>query len=64
MMVMTFHESYGDLPKNLLTLVRKFNVSPADWDALRALLGDDWGAIMDLITTCSPNGYYQPSIYL
>lgn len=63
-MAMTFHESYGDLPKRLLTMVRKYNVSPADWDALRDLFGDEWTAIMEFIDTNSTSGYYNPSRYL
>lgn len=32
--MMVFNENYGELPKSLLSLIRRHNVSPADYDIL------------------------------
>lgn len=70
----TFHESYGYLPRYTLGLIRKYNVSPADFDSImRAFgwepyppegVGIDWDAIDDFMHAGSPDGYYRPSKYL
>lgn len=41
-MNMTFHESYGTMPTSTLRLIRRANVSPADWDGMLARWGYDW----------------------
>lgn len=73
--VMTFHESYGTLPKNILRLIRRFNVSPADYDTMLDTLnpwidGDDsmpgrpdWDAVEAHIIDNSTNGYYTPRYF-
>lgn len=40
MPAMTFHECFGELPKSLLTLIRKHNVSPADYYFMEELYGE------------------------
>lgn len=75
--MMTFHESYGNLPKSTLRLVRKHNVSPADFDMMLDLLGmdawvpsdgvnvgrPDWSVIDDHIVSNSETGMYQPRFF-
>ena len=39
---MTFHESYGHLPKSTLALLRKYNASPADYDTVLRGVGCTW----------------------
>lgn len=65
----TFHESYGLLPKNTLRLIKKFNVSPADYDYMLDILGVypsndyrlvDWDMVDEHIMDNAPNGYYRP----
>ena len=69
---MTFHESYGNLPTNTLRLIRKHNVSPADFDELTDILGFaayqpggiiDWPVIDKHIIDNSTLGYYQPKFF-
>lgn len=64
---MTFHESYGSLPKSTLRLVKKYNVSPADFDfMLDQFMGpvpDGWRWVNSHIVENSPNGYYQPRYF-
>lgn len=45
MAIMTYHESFGELPKTTLSLYRRSNVSPADADMLIDYYGKDWTAI-------------------
>ncbi len=69
---MTFHESYGNLPKSTLALIRKNNVSPADFDLMTDLLGvdawapgsgADWSVIDDHIVSNSETGMYRPRYF-
>lgn len=64
---MTFHESYGTLPKDTLRLVKRFNVSPADFDMiLDQFMGPvpaGWSWVNDHILLNSTNGYYQPKFF-
>lgn len=72
---MTFHESYGNLPVKTLRLIRKFNVSPADYDDMLDILnpwidGDDsmpgrpdWDAIDEHIASNSETGMYRPRFF-
>lgn len=64
LMSMTFHESYGDLPRPLLTLYRRFNVSPADHDRLMLVADGDWNMILELVNLHSSAGYLQLPFYL
>ena len=66
---MTFHESYGNLPTKTLRLIRKHNVSPADFDIMTDILGFDayqpggiidWSVIGDHIVSNSEMGMYRP----
>ena len=56
---MTFHEYYGELPTYLLRAVRKYNVSPSDYDALMEAYTRDYNAMHDAIVRYSPNGSFQ-----
>lgn len=69
---MTFHESYGDLPTKTLRLIRKFNVSPADFDCMTDVLGFDayspggvidWSVIDTHIVSNSETGMYRPRFF-
>lgn len=77
--MMTFHESYGHLPKSTLRLIKKHNVSPADFDMMTDMLGFDawvwsietpdipgyidWSIIDDHIVSNSETGMYQPRFF-
>lgn len=70
--MMTFHEYYGHLPTKTLRLIRKFNVSPADFDLMTDLLGFvsyrhgggiDWSVIDDHIVSNSETGMYNPRFF-
>lgn len=63
-MNMTFHESYGDLPANVLSLYRRNNVSPSDHDDLVDMATDqreriDWTYVRFLVKQFSPNNCYR-----
>ena len=53
---MTFHESYGSLPLKTLRLIRKYNVSPADFDQMTDLLGLSAWVTMSAEETCTVCG--------
>jgi hypothetical protein len=68
---MTFHESYGNLPKSTLRLIKRFNVSTADYDQILGSLGFTWdydgidfSAVNAMIEAGSSSGTYRPSRYL
>lgn len=66
MFKMTFHESYGNLPESTLRLIRKHNVSPADFDLMTDLLGmsNDWSEINEHIrANLSDSGMYSPKFF-
>ena len=64
---MTFHESYGTLPKDTLRLIKKHNVSPADFDFMLDQWGgsipEGWSWVNEHIVENSPKGYYQPRFF-
>lgn len=72
---MTFNEYYGKLPVKTLRLIRKYNVSPADYDLMLDLLnpwidGDDsmhgrpdWDCIDQHIVSNSETGMYRPRFF-
>jgi hypothetical protein len=62
---MTFHECYGNLPVKTLRLIRKFNVSPADFDYMTDILGmaNDWSVIDSHIVSNSKTGMYVPRFF-
>lgn len=39
---MTFHEVFGTMPTSTLSLIKRANVSSADWDCMLARWGYDW----------------------
>jgi len=70
-MSMTFHESYGELPTNLLRLYRRHNVSPADHDRILANFGKSyqdsdipWHAVLEFVLANIEKGYFQLPIYM
>lgn len=68
--VMTFDESYGEIPRAVLSMFRKFNVSPADFDTICHSYGFDdldiiiWSMVYDHVMSASVSGTYRPSRYL
>ena len=46
---MTFHESYGYMPKVMLAMVKRHNVSPADYLMLEMEFGTDWDSMRQFI---------------
>lgn len=60
---MTYHEYYGNLPAKTMRLIRKYNVSPADFDMMTDAFGSAWAAIDKHIIDNSADGYYQPKFY-
>jgi len=64
---MVFDENYGNLPNKTLRLVKKYNVSPADFDyMLDQFMGnvdDGWQWVDQHIVDNSPNGYYTPRFF-
>lgn len=60
---MTFHESYGELPRKTLALINKFNVSPSDYDSLTDVYGDDFKAIDFAITFFTTPGGTAFSVF-
>jgi hypothetical protein len=67
METMTFDEYYGRLPSSTLRLVKKYNVSPADFDfILDQFMGtvqDGWSWVESHIRENSTAGYYQPKFF-
>jgi hypothetical protein len=68
---MTFHESYGMIPKRLLTLYRRHNVSPSDHDRILAAFNWTWDSpnivwqsVLDFVLENVENGYFQLPIYM
>lgn len=56
---MTFDEYYGDLPVSTHRLVKKYNVSPADYSMIVDILGvPTWKEIEEHILAHSEKGYY------
>ena len=63
-MKMTFHETYGNLPVKTLRLIRKYNVSPADWFGMTASMpAHTWQELNDHIVSHSEAGMYQPRFF-
>jgi hypothetical protein len=67
---MTYHESYGSLRKDTLSVIRKSNVSPADYDDVLSAFGWDWtsadinwDAVNDFITANTHNGNFRRMLY-
>lgn len=61
---MVFHEVYGNLPKSTLALVKRFNVSQADFDLMTELLGNGtWDDVDAHIANNSESGYYRPRYF-
>lgn len=67
---LVYNENYGDLPKTLLSLFRRSNVSPTDWDMMLSRWGFSWGdkdlpweAIANHVTVHLVNGTYRYPMY-
>lgn len=45
----TFQEAYGDMPTPLWRLIKKHNVSPADYMMMQLAMGEDWDRLSDFI---------------
>ena len=64
---MTFDEYYGHLPKDVLRLVKKYNVSPADFDIMLDMfmgpVPDGWSWVKDHIVSNSETGIYRPRYF-
>lgn len=54
----TFHESYGEIPTGLLTVIQRNNVSPSDVYGLEAQ-GFDGLEMAEFITQHSVGGSYR-----
>lgn len=69
--VMTFHESFGNIPRAMLSLFKVRNVSVADFDSILMAYGWSfgdadirWDYIYDHVEGASTSGTYRPSRYL
>lgn len=65
-----FHESYGTMPTTTLNLIKRSNVSPADWDMMLYRWGMEWNnpdlpwdAIEQHIITHTVKGSYRWPMY-
>ena len=45
----TFQEAYGNMPVPLWTLIKRHNVSPADYMLMQLHVNEDWDRIADFI---------------
>jgi hypothetical protein len=54
-----YHEAYGEVEVSTLNIIRKRNVSPADFDELCGVFGCDEEYIRDAIEEYSPHGFYN-----
>ena len=55
---MTFHESYGELPKSFLRLIRKNGVTPAEFYDFETQ-GMGFDEMEEAINNHSPKGYFN-----
>jgi hypothetical protein len=65
-MAMTFHESYGDLPVSTLRLIKRANVSPADYEMLLYKFGyvdTHFPDVEQFIRDHMKNGMYWPPLH-
>lgn len=56
---MTFDENYGELPTIVLGAVKRYNISPADFDLIMTL-ASDWDDVYSHIVRNSQSGHYNP----
>lgn len=61
-MTMRFNEQYGMLPTNIDRMLKRFNVSPADYNALAEAFGADWASMRAHVVSHSKTGMYRPPI--
>lgn len=47
---LTFQEAYGHMPKALWTLIKRHNVTPADYMMMCLSFGEDYARLADFIT--------------
>jgi hypothetical protein len=71
LLAMTFHDSYGMIPKRLLTLYRRHNVSPSDHDRILACFDKrwdspdiDWSKVLDFMLQHVDNGVLRLPTYI
>jgi hypothetical protein len=62
LMSMTFQEEFGELPRPLLSLYRRLNVSPADHDRILAACTQadgtvEWASMVQIVDLYSERGY-------
>lgn len=55
---LVFHESFGHLPREILDLVLKRNVSQSDWVAIRTKCHSNWPVIDRFIRDHTRDGMY------
>lgn len=63
-MKMVFNEWYGEIPVSLNRMLKKYNVSPADFQTLESYFGDNWANIQDAIRDYSPKGYFNEFLFV
>ena len=56
---MTFHESYGELPESLLRLIKRTNVTPAEYDMMVLVMGWSFDECAGHIIFNTVNGAYR-----
>ena len=54
-----YHEYYGMVTRPLLAAIRKYNVSPSDFDSLHEVYGNDYAAIKRAIETYTFQGMFS-----
>jgi hypothetical protein len=65
--MMVFHESYGELPKSTLSLIKRSNVSPMDFEMLLDKFGrvdTHFPDVEAFIKEHTVNGIYRPPMYM
>ncbi len=61
---MTFDENYGELPKSTLRLIRKFNVTPAEYDLMTQHMCYTFAEIEECILSRSVDGIFRLPLYM
>jgi hypothetical protein len=60
---LTFDENYGRIPKYILVLIKRHNVSPADFDMITDFYGYmTWEHVADHIVSNTVNGIYRMKV--
>jgi hypothetical protein len=68
---MTYHESYGAVPTNLLRMYKRYNVSPSDHDQILMAFNKTWDStdipwqnVLDFVLAHTDNGMFRLPLYL